>query len=88
MLKSINDLKKVDEEISAEFSEAHKYLHYLLMESKQKRTAELCFAFMTGTNYLKSSLFDCAENEDYYSMSVLLRSLTEHYLRFNYFWFN
>jgi hypothetical protein len=58
------------------------------MESEQKNTAEVCFAFMTGSNYLKSSLFDCAENEDYYSMSVLLRSLTEHYLRFTYFWFN
>ncbi|HJR99812.1 MAG TPA: DUF5677 domain-containing protein [Flavobacterium sp.] len=88
MIQSIDDLKKLDEEISAEFAEAHKFLHYLLMESEQKRTAEICFAFMTGTNYLKSSLFDCAENEDYYSMSVLLRSLTEHYLRFNYFWLN
>lgn len=88
MIQSINDLKKLDEEISGEFVKAHTYLHFLLMESEQKRTTEICFAFMTGTNYLKSSLFDCAENEDFYSMSVLLRSLTEHYLRFNYFWFN
>lgn len=88
MIKSIDDLKEIDTVISSEFAEAHKYLDYLLMRSEQKGTAEICFMFMVSTNYLKDSIFDCAVNEDYYSMSVLFRSLTEHYLRFNYFWFN
>ena len=42
----------------------------------------------TSTNFVKNSIFDCAENDDFFGIKILFRSLIEHYLRFNFVWLN
>jgi len=89
MIKTINDLKTLDGHIFAEFEKAiAQHLRFLLFDSEFKNTADICFMFMYSTDRLKSSIFDCAEKDDFYSLNVLYRSINEHYLRFEYFWFN
>ena len=89
MIKTIDDLKALDADISSEFEKAiAEHLRFLLFESEFKNTAEICFMFMFSSDRLKNSIFDCAEKDDFYSMNVLYRSINEHYLRYEYFWFN
>lgn len=88
MIKTIDGLKNIDSDIYQGYLQAITHLHYFLNKSNFKSTAEICFLFMENTESLKSSIFSCADNDDYYTTSVLLRSLNEHFLRFNYFWFN
>lgn len=88
MIETIEDLKNLDAEISIEFEKAISHLKFLLLESDFKNTADICFTFMTSTDFLKDSIFNCAENNNFYSINVLYRSINEHLLRFKYFWFN
>lgn len=88
MIKTIEDLRDLDDEIFEEFKKAASHLQFLLQKSDFKNTAEICFMFMSSSNFLKNSIFDCAENDDFYSANVLYRSINEHFLRFKYFWFN
>ena len=88
-MKNLKELRDIDDKIFEDFKVAtDKYLQKLLFKSEFPRTAEVCYMFMSGSNFLKNSIFDCAEKEDYYSTSVLFRSIIEHFLRFEYFWFN
>ena len=88
-MERLEKLRDVDERIFEDFQVAtDNYLRKLLLESEFPRTAEICYMYISGSNFLKNSIFDCTETEDYYSVSVLLRSIIEHYLRFKYFWFN
>lgn len=88
-MEKLEHLRNIDDEIFEDFQDAtSKYFRKLLFESDFPRTAEISFMYMSSSNFLKNSIFDCAENEDYYSMSVLFRSLIEHYLRYKFFWFN
>ena len=88
-MEKLEKLRNIDERIFEDFQVAtDNYFRKLLFESEFPRTAEICYMYISGSNFLKNSIFDCAETEDYYSVSVLFRSIIEHYLRFKYFWFN
>ena len=88
MIKTIAELRDLDDEIFEEYKKAIAHLQFLLLKSDFKKTVDICFSMMTGSNFLKNSIFDCAENDNYYSVNVLYRSLIEHFLRFKFFWFN
>ena len=88
MIDKIEHLRDIDDDIFEEFKNATNHLPFLLGKSNYRHTSEICFMFMSSSNFLKNSIFDCAENDDLYSLKVLHRSLIEHYLRFKYFWFN
>lgn len=88
MIDRIKKLRDIDDEIFEDFKAATLHLPYLLNKSKFPKTTEICFMYMNGTNFLKNSIFDCAETDDLYSVNVLFRSIIEHFLRFQYFWFN
>lgn len=86
MLK-LNQLININSEIVKEFEISLKILPDLL-KSESKYTAELCFMYMNNTDFIKDSILDLVERENFYSANILYRSLIEHFLRFNYYFFN
>lgn len=44
--------------------------------------------YMNNSDFIKDSILDSVERQNYYSINILFRSLIEHFLRFNYFLFN
>lgn len=51
-------------------------------------TVQLSNSFTINTNFIKNSIFDCSETNDFFGVKILFRSLIEHYLRFSFIWFN
>lgn len=86
MLK-INDLKLIDNEILQEFELSLNTIKNLF-DGEYKFTSELCFIYMNNSDFIKDSILDLVERENFYSVNILYRSLIEHFLRFNYFFFN
>jgi len=41
-----------------------------------------------STNFIKNSIFECSESDDLFGLKILFRSEIEHYLRFQYIWYN
>lgn len=87
-MEKLERLRDIDDEIFEEFKKAIEHLPNLLNKSEFPYTAEVCFMYINGANFLKNSIFDCTETDDFYSVNVLFRSIIEHFLRFKYFWFN
>lgn len=83
----IKELRKIDNEISLEFDAIIADVP-LLLKSKYKYTSEICFIYVNSTQVLKDSILNTGGSHNYYSINVLYRSLIEHYLRFNFFFFN
>jgi len=88
MMKRIEDLRELDYAIYQELQKAHTYLPWLLRESKIPKTAELFYIYIGSTDVIKRSLFLSAIHKDIYSVKILFRSIIEHFLRFQYIWFN
>jgi hypothetical protein len=88
MIEKIEKLKRIDDEIFEEVKKASAHFPWLFKESSIPKTAELLIMYMSSTNCIKSSIFDCAEKEDIYTVKLLFRSMIEHFLRFQYIWFN
>ncbi|MDP1747765.1 MAG: DUF5677 domain-containing protein [Bacteroidota bacterium] len=88
MIEELEELRSIDNDIFEEFQKANQYLPWLLRESPIPKTVELFYIYLGSTNFIKNSIFDCAENEDIYSVNILFRSIVEHFLRFQYIWFN
>lgn len=86
MLK-INDLAQINNEIIEQFENSLKKIP-ALSEGKYRFTSEICFMYMNNTEFIKDSILDLVERQNYYSVNILYRSLLEHFLRFNYFFFN
>jgi hypothetical protein len=51
------------------------------------KTARVFLSFIASTEFIKNGIFDLAETENVYAAKILLRSLIEHGLRFQYLWF-
>lgn len=84
MTDRLDTLRDIDDEIFETLKFATPFIDWFFRESPIPKTSELCWMFITSTNFIKNSIFDCAETEDVYSVKVLMRSLLEHFLRFNY----
>jgi len=87
MIETIEELRDIDDEIFITIKGSTQFINWFLKESPIPKTSELFWMYITSTNFIKNSIFDCAENEDIYSVKILFRSLIEHFLRFNYIFF-
>ena len=84
---NINELKVIDNEIFQEFEKSTEKLPELL-KGNFKYTSEVCFMYMNTTDFIKMSILENIERENFYCANILYRSLIEHFLRFNYYFFN
>lgn len=83
-MANIKKLKKIDGQIFKVDQKLAPYIEWLISESPIPKTAKLFFMYITSSNFIKNSIFDCAESEDVYSVKILFRALLEHYLRFQF----
>jgi hypothetical protein len=86
--EKIERLRDLDDEVFEIFEQSNFLTIPFLKNSKIPKTTELLIMFMSGTNFIKNSIFDCIENDDIYSSKILFRSLIEHFLRFKYIYIN
>ncbi|WP_405269332.1 DUF5677 domain-containing protein [Cellulophaga sp. Ld12] len=84
----IERIRDLDDEVFDIFQQSQFLILPFLKNSKIPKTTELFLMFITGTNFIKNSIFDCIENDDVYSSKILFRSLIEHFLRFKFIYIN
>jgi hypothetical protein len=82
--EKIERIRDLDDELFDIFQQSNSIIIPLLKNSEIPKTTELLIMFMTGSNFIKNSIFDCIENDDVYSSKILFRSLIEHFLRFKF----
>lgn len=82
--ENIERIRDLDDELFEIFQQSNGLIVPLLKNSEISKTTELLLMFMTGSNFIKNSIFDCIENDDVYSSKILFRSLIEHFLRFKF----
>lgn len=84
----IERIRDLDDELFEVFTQAMPMVPVFFSNSSIPMTSQLLLMFITGTNFIKNSIFDCIENDDIYSAKILFRSLIEHFLRFKFVLFN
>lgn len=73
------------------FEEQKKYFPKTVDSNFRKeypKTYILMNMFDTSATFLKNSIFDSCETDDYYGAKVVFRSLIEHFIRFQYLFTN
>lgn len=87
-MKELDRLRDLDDEIHEEFESYFQNVFISKFSNQYPVTTRLSTLFTISTNFIKGSIFDCAENDDIFGIKILFRSQIEHYLRFKYIWFN
>jgi hypothetical protein len=87
-MNNIEKIRDLDEEIFEEFKIYSNKVLFSKFSTRFPSTAQLSNSFTISTNFIKNSIFDCSETDDFFGVKILFRSLIEHYLRFSFIWFN
>lgn len=87
MIDKIADLRDIDDEIFDQFEKATEHFTWLINTNSIPKTSELYIIYIASTNTIKNAILDCADNQDIYTIKILFRSIIEHFLRFQYIWF-
>lgn len=81
-MNEIEKIRDLDYEI---FKELQEYFPKTINSQFKKDfpiTSALSSMFDTSGTFIKNSIFDSCEADDYYGAKILFRSLIEHYIRF------
>lgn len=87
-MDEIKRIRDLDDAIFEQYEEYQPKIFNSKFSKQYPNTHNLCTLYSVSTNFIKNSIFDCAQNDDFFSTMILYRSLIEHYLRFKYIWFN
>lgn len=86
-MNKINQIREWDDEIHEEFEYYFPYIYCSNFSKEFPITTQLSIQFTISTNFIKNSIFNCADNDDFFGLKILFRSQIEHFLRFNYVFF-
>lgn len=86
-MQTIDELKNIHKDIVNDFEEITNDLPALL-RSSYGYTSEVCFMYINSTLLIFDGILNAITSENYYSINILYRSLIEHFLRFNFYFFN
>lgn len=84
----LDNIRDLDDLI---FDEFQKYFPKTVRSDFAKKfpkTFYLSTTYVTSTNFIKNSIYECATVDDMYGVKILFRSLIEHSLRFQFVCFN
>lgn len=87
-MQTIEKIRDLDDMV---FEEYKLYFPKIMNSNFAKQfphTLNISNLLTASTNFIKNSVFDCAENDDLFGVKILFRSEIEHYLRFEYIAFN
>jgi len=86
-MNNIEQIRDLDDEIFEEFKIYSNKVLSSKFCSSFPSTVQLSNSFTISTDFIKNSIFDCSETDDFFGVKILFRSLIEHYLRFSFIWF-
>ncbi|MCZ4696452.1 hypothetical protein DWB61_17470 [Ancylomarina euxinus] len=87
-MNEIERCRDLDDEVFEEFKE---YFPKTVVSDFKKEFPTTCLLvnmFDSSSAFIKNSIFDSCESDDYYGAKVLFRSLIEHFIRFKYLFVN
>lgn len=87
-MSEIERIRDLDDEIFQEFQEYFPKTINSKFKKEFPITSSLAAMIDTSCTFIKNSVFDSCETDDYYGAKILFRSLIEHYIRFNYLFIN
>ena len=87
-MSSIETIRDLDDQVFEEFKSYFDKIAQSNFSKNFPTTLHLSNFFTISTNFIKNSIFDCAQNDDLFGTKILFRSQIEHYLRFKFVWFN
>ena len=80
----IEEIRDLDDEIFKEFQIYFPKTIDSIFSKKYSRTNILIHFIDLSANFIKNSIYDNCETDDYYGIKILYRSLIEHYIRFKF----
>lgn len=83
-MTTFDKIREHDSEIYDVFVKYTPVTNEILKTIKHPKTGLTLVQFMVKTNFIKEGIFELYESENLYSMSILFRSMIEHFLRFQY----
>jgi len=83
-MNKIDTIRDLDDEVFEIFQEYFPKTQNSKFIKTYPKTNLLISMLDTSGNFIKNSIFDCCETDDYYGMKILYRSLIEHYIRYKY----
>lgn len=83
-MERLNKIRDLDDLIHAEFEKYFPKTMESNFSRKYPMTFHISNLFTISTNFIKNSIFDCSETDDFFGVKILFRSQIEHFLRFKY----
>lgn len=87
-MNNIEKYRKLDDEIFEVLKDYHPSTINSKFHKEYPTTYFLINMFDTSATFVKNSVFESCENDDYYGAKILFRSLIEHFIRFKYLFIN
>lgn len=83
-MNEIERIRQLDEEIFEEFQKYFENIKTSTFATLYPKTALILQLLDIGSNFIKNSILDNCETDNYYSVKILYRCLIEHYLKFQF----
>ena len=77
-MNEIERIRDLDDEIFEEFQQYFSKIKTSKFSKSYPYTKSLIHIFDTSGNFIKNSIFDISETDDYYGIKILYRSIIEH----------
>lgn len=87
-MNEIERIRDLDDEVFTVFQEYFPQSVDSEFKKTYPTTYILITMFDTSATFIKNSIYDSCESDDYYGAKILYRSLIEHFLRFKYLFIN
>jgi len=84
---TIDELTNIHKEIINDFEDVARDLP-ILLKSSFEYTSEVCFMYINSAHFINDAILSTIDSGNYYTINILYRSLIEHFLRFNFYFFN
>ena len=84
----IENIRDLDDEIFEEFQSYFPKTTTSVFSKKFTNTNISIQFINVSANFIKNSIYDNCETDDYYGMKILYRCLIEHFIRFKYLYIN
>jgi hypothetical protein len=84
----IENIRDLDDEIFEEFQNYFPKTTTSVFSKKFTNTNISIQFIDLSANFIKNSIYDNCETDDYYGMKILYRCLIEHFIRFKYLYIN
>nr|WP_294901391.1 DUF5677 domain-containing protein [uncultured Pedobacter sp.] len=87
-MEELERIRNLDDEIFQEFQEYFPKIKSCTFSINCPTTFLLFNMYDTSSTFIKNTIFDCCETDDYYGLKILYRCLIEHFFKFKFIFLN